>query len=135
MDRRTFLLTSAAATASGPLFAAAGEAYSPGLVKKMLSEGKTVFIDFYTDWCTTCKRQERVIGALRSENPEYEAINFVAINFDKYGREELSRELGIPRRSTLVVLTPNGEIGRIVAGTSTADIKALMDKALNAATA
>lgn len=135
MDRRTFLTAIAAAGVAGPALSAAGEPYTPGLVKKMLGDGKTVFVDFYTDWCTTCKRQERVINALRNQNPAYESIEFVAINFDKYGREGLSRELNIPRRSTLVVLSPDGELGRIVAGTSQSDIKRLMDVALGAATA
>ncbi len=135
MDRRTFLISSAATGIATPALSAAGDPYTPGLVKKMLADGKTVFVDFYTDWCTTCKRQERVINALRDQNPAYEAINFVAINFDKYGREDLSRELRIPRRSTLVVLTQDGELGRIVAGTSQSDIKRLMDIALGAATA
>lgn len=135
MDRRTFLTSIAASGFAGPALAAAGQDYTPGLVKKKLAEGKTVFVDFYTDWCTTCKRQERVIGALRGANPAYESIEFVAINFDTYGREGLARELRIPRRSTLVVLSPEGELGRLVAGTSQNDIKALMDIALNAATA
>jgi len=135
MDRRTFLTFIAASGFAGPALAAAGQDYAPGLVKKMLADGKIVFIDFYTDWCTTCKRQERVISALRSGNPAYESIEFVAINFDTFGREGLARELRIPRRSTLVVLSPEGELGRIVAGTSQNDIKALMDVALNAATA
>lgn len=135
MDRRTFLISAAASGFAGPALSAAGQPYTPGLVKEMLADGKTVFVDFYTDWCTTCKRQERVIGALRGANPAYESIEFVAINFDTFGRKGLARELRIPRRSTLVVLSPEGELGRIVAGTSQSDIKALMDVALNAATA
>jgi thioredoxin 1 len=41
--------------------------------------------------------------------------------------------MNIPRRSTLVVLKGNKELGRIVAGTAKDDIKALMDLALQAA--
>lgn len=36
----------------------------------------------------------------------------------------------IPRRSTLIVLRGDEELGRIVAGTSEAQIKGLMDKGL-----
>jgi hypothetical protein len=41
--------------------------------------------------------------------------------------------LNIPRRSTLVVLKGDQELGRIVAGTRKGDIKALLDRALQAA--
>jgi hypothetical protein len=37
---------------------------------------------------------------------------------------------GIPRRSTLIVLRGEDELGRIVAGTSESQIKGLMDKGL-----
>ena len=47
---------------------------------------------------------------------------------------ELSRMLNIPRRSTLVVLKGEQELGRLVAQTGKAEIKALMDTALGAAT-
>jgi len=42
--------------------------------------------------------------------------------------------LGVPRRSTLIVLKGDKELGRIVADTSKSSIKALMDTALTAAT-
>lgn len=35
--------------------------YKPGLVKQALASGKTVFVDYAADWCTTCKSQERTV--------------------------------------------------------------------------
>ncbi|WP_107497859.1 thioredoxin family protein [Thalassobius sp. I31.1] len=135
MNRRTFLMTTAAA-ALMPALASATQNYTPGLVDELLAEGKTVFIDFKTDWCTTCAAQERVIGGLKSDNPEYaENIAFVNVNWDNYANDELSIRLRIPRRSTLVVLKGEEELGRIVAGTSRSQIQALMDTALTAAKA
>lgn len=136
LNRRTFLATSLAASViPGLSFARAGMPFTPGLVDKLLGEGKTVFVDFYTDWCSTCAAQDRVINALLKENPAYEQqIAFVALDWDKYSKADLSRRLNIPRRSTLVVLKGDQELGRIVAGTRKADIKALMDRALQAAT-
>ncbi len=135
MDRRSFLLTSGAALLAGPALAASGTAYKPGLVKQKLAAGEVVFVDFYTDWCTTCAAQQRTISALKAENPAYKAISFVSVDWDKYSRSDLAKSLKIPRRSTLVVLTKDGELGRIVAGTRKKDIKALMDKALSVAVA
>ena len=136
MYRRTFLATSAAFLTAAPVLAGVGKAFKPGLVKNQLAAGKTVFLDFYTDWCSTCRSQERTINALKAANPEYEAnISFVAVDWDVYSGSKLASRLNIPRRSTLVVLKGKEELGRIVAGTSEADIKALMDTALAAAIA
>ena len=136
MDRRTFLISAAASTLAAPALARSGEAYTPGLVAKKLAKGETVFVDFYTDWCTTCARQQRILSKLKSANPEYEKnISFVSVDWDVHSRSKLAKDLKIPRRSTLVVLSGDKELGRIVAGTSEKDIKGLMDKALKMAMA
>lgn len=133
MKRRAFLAFTAALAL--PLTAQAETLdYSPGLVEERLAAGETVFLDFKADWCTTCRAQERVIGALRGENPAYDsAITFINVDWDEFGRGELAQELNIPRRSTLVVMRGEAELGRVVARTSRSDIQALMDLALNAA--
>jgi len=134
MHRRTFL-ASATATLVLPMAAGASTDYTPGLVKKHLTAGDTVFLDFKTDWCTTCAAQERAIDALLRENPAYkDAITFISVDWDKHKTSDLARALKIPRRSTLVVLKGDQELGRIVAGTNKNKIKALMDTALTAAT-
>jgi len=133
MDRRTFLILAASAL---PAAALADVDYTPGLVTAELDAGKTVFLDFAAVWCTTCAAQKRVIEALKSENPAYEQhISFIRVDWDQYRRAEITKSLRIPRRSTLVVLKGDQELGRIVAGTSRTQIKQLMDIALGAATA
>ena len=135
MNRRTFIAATSAILLSAPAFAGGGTIdYTPGLIDAALEDGKTVFVDYAASWCSTCARQERVINALRAANPAYdEAIMFVRVDWDKYGREDVSVFRNIPRRSTLIVLKGEDELGRIVAGTSEADIKALMDTGLAAA--
>lgn len=109
--------------------------YSDGMIDAALAEGKTVFVDYYASWCSTCARQERVISALMSENPAYgENVLFIKVNWDQWGRKPVARSRNIPRRSTLIVLKGDQELGRIVAGTGTGQIKGLMDTALAAAT-
>ncbi len=133
MNRRNFLLTSAAAMAVAPAIAGTAD-YVPGLVDQELAAGKTLFLDFKASWCSTCAAQERVINALRSANPDYDRhILFVDIDWDLYRTDPLTRSLAIPRRSTLVVLKGDQELGRIVAGTSESVIRELMDVALSAA--
>lgn len=136
MHRRDFLLLTATVSLAPALVRAAGVDYTPGLVDRELAAGKTLFVDFAASWCSTCAAQERVIGALRAENPAYDAaLTFVRVDWDLYAGDPLTQRLNIPRRSTLVVLKGDAEIGRIVAGTRRDEIRALMDAGVAAATA
>jgi thioredoxin 1 len=132
MHRRDFLALSASLTLL-PFASRAGEAirYTPGSAEAAMDDGKIVLLDFWASWCSTCAAQERVLAALKAENPEYEQkIVFFVVDWDEHGKGDLSKALKIPRRSTLVALKGREEIGRIVAGTAKADIKALLDAAL-----
>jgi thioredoxin 1 len=136
MKRRDFIILATAASTTPLAAFAEGQDYIPGMVQIQLAAGKTVFLDFTATWCSTCAAQGRVIDALQTENPAYEEnVEFVDVDWDEYGSGQLSRKLNIPRRSTLVVLKGDKELGRIVAGTSRKKIKFLMDLALDAAKA
>ncbi|GAB4303340.1 MAG: hypothetical protein Kow0058_17390 [Roseovarius sp.] len=141
MQRRHFILTALLAAAVRPGPARAGEGgmidYDDSdPISRALAEGRTVLVDYYADWCSTCAAQERVIAALRAENPAYdENIVFVRVDWDVYADAPVTTSRNIPRRSTLIVLKGGQELGRVVAGTSRAAIKALLDGALQAATA
>ena len=101
------------------------------MIQAALDAGKTVFVDYSTTWCSTCARQKRVLGQLRGDHPEYDAaMTFVYVDWDDYSGHEVSTSRNIPRRSTLLVLKGDDELGRVVAGTSTTDIKALLDLGL-----
>lgn len=130
MNRRTFSLAFFATLmlAATPSRAAEWVAYDTGVIANALKSGKTVFVDYSATWCSTCKAQERKINQLRAENPGYdEAMTFVKVDWDRWGKAPVSTSRKIPRRSTLLVLKGDKELGRIVAGTSTSQIKALMD--------
>ena len=139
MNRRDFIaLTSTTiVTLAMPLAVrAAGLPYTPDLLAARLAADETVFLDFKASWCSTCAAQERVLKALKAESPAYEEkITFIDVDWDEYGRSQIVQDLKIPRRSTLVVLRGDRELGRIVAQTGRAEIKALMDTALEAASA
>lgn len=140
MNRRDFMLLTGAVSllpALAPLSANAAQLdYTPGLVEERLAAGDTVFLDFKASWCPTCAAQGRVLAALKAANPAYDAsITFIDVDWDLYSKDALTLRLNIPRRSTLVVLKGQDELGRIVAVTATEEIQALMDLALGAATA
>lgn len=137
MNRRTLLLATALTLPS--LAFADGldtiEYDSSDPIQTALTDGKTVFVDFAAEWCGTCRRQERIINALREANPAYDAnLVFVRVDWDDFRDAPVTTERNIPRRSTLLVLKGEQELGRIVAGTREAEIKALLDQALSAAT-
>lgn len=134
MNRRLFM-ASAVALIAAPQLAVAGGAgtvdYTPGLIKEMLAAGETVFVDYSAKWCGTCKRQERAVGAIRAANKDFDAnMSFVRVDWDQYSSHEVASSRNIPRRSTLIVLRGEEELGRIVAGTGIDEIKALMELGL-----
>ncbi|MEM7469861.1 MAG: thioredoxin family protein [Pseudomonadota bacterium] len=132
MQRRHFLAAIIAATLA-PATASAAEFvdYKPGMIQAALAEGKTVFVDFSATWCSTCKRQERVINQIRADKPQYDAaMTFVKVDWDTYKRDDVTTSRAIPRRSTLLVLRGDEELGRIVAGTSASQIEDLMKTGL-----
>ncbi|AHM03309.1 thioredoxin-related protein [Roseibacterium elongatum DSM 19469] len=105
--------------------------YEAGLPERLLAEGHTVFLDFAASWCGTCRAQGRIIEDLRAANPAYDdAMTFVRVDWDRYGQSEFALMLGVPRRSTLIVLRGEDELGRVIASTRDADIRALMETAL-----
>ncbi len=132
MNRRTFLAT-AIAFGLAPAAALATDFvdYTPGAIETALEQGETVFVDYSATWCSTCARQDRVIGALRAADPAYDAaMTFVRVDWDTYRSHDVTVLREIPRRSTLIVLRGDDELGRIVAGTAESRIKELMDRGL-----
>lgn len=132
MNRRELMIFGGATLFLAGRAVASNIDYVPGMVADRLAGGDTLFVDFYAPWCGTCRAQERHIEALRTENPAYdEAMSFIRVDWDTYGNGALAQSLNIPRRSTLVVLRGDLELGRIVAGTRRSDIQALMDLGLS----
>jgi len=130
VNRRSFI-TGAVALVGASKISFAGdvsEEYTPGLIEEKLAAGETVFVDYFATWCSTCARQERIVKELRAAHPEFdENISFVKVDWDTYSSHEVTTSRNIPRRSTLVLLRGEEELGRIVAGTGSDEIKALLD--------
>jgi thiol-disulfide isomerase/thioredoxin len=136
MNRRMLLALTAAGLLA-PLRSMAEEErlyYEPGLAEAAMDKGEVILLDFFAPWCSTCRAQERVLIDLRGANSAYdEAITFITVDWDTHGNGELSRSLEVPRRSTLIALDGETELGRVVAGTGREEIMALLDAALEAA--
>lgn len=133
MNRRDFLAMTAAVTLALPVAAQAETVeYTPGVAEEAMANGEKIVLRFYTDWCSTCARQERIIDDLRAEIPQIDSdVTLIEVNWDEYGRSDLSRQFNVPRRSTIIALDGDQELGRTVAGTSVSDIRALFMAAIN----
>lgn len=103
--------------------------YTKETLASAADSGKPYLIDFFATWCTTCAAQERVLEGLYGENPAYAAISIVRVDWDENSRGELVRDMGIPRRSTLVLMRGTTELGRLVAETGKDAIADLLNLA------
>lgn len=71
------------------------------------------------------------MGALVDANDAYKAVTIVVVDWDKYSRAQVTRDLKVPRRSTLVAFKGGKEVGRVVARTDSQSISKLFDAALS----
>ena len=135
MQRRDFLLLSAAISLAAPMaMAAKVNIYSPELVTSELAAGKTVVLDFTASWCISCQSQGRAIQALRDANPTYDkTITVVDLDWDTYKKTDLAKQYGVTNRGSLVFLRGDKIIAQTYSHSSKADLKALFDQAAAAA--
>ena len=124
------LIAGSVLLAAGSASALSTTPYTPSALAAARASGKPFVINFFATWCTTCRAQERVIESLVEENPAYGEIAIIRVDWDEHERGELVRDMGIPRRSTLVVMEGATELGRVVAATGRDQIAALLDLAL-----
>jgi len=118
VKRRSFIAGSAVLFGASRLSLAEGDfatiEYTPGLIEEKLAAGETVLVDY-----------------AREENPAFdENISFVKVDWDTYNTHEVTTSRKIPRRSTLLLLRGEEELGRIVAGTNSDAIRRLLTLAI-----
>ena len=134
LTRRTLLATGLALTLIPTAGAAQIRDYTPGMAEAAMAEGRKLVLIFGADWCSTCRRQERIINDLRASEPRIDAeLVLIRVDWDEHGQGDLSRALAVPRRSTLIAFDGRQELARIVAGTREGDIRALFERALTGA--
>ncbi len=101
--------------------------YDKTAFDKALAEGKPVIVDFFADWCPTCKAQKPHVQSLLGEAKMKEVTLFIA-DYDK--EKDLKKALRVTQQSTFVVFKSGKEVGRSTGQTKKEDLAALFAKAL-----
>ena len=70
----------------------------------LLAETKSVFVDFYADWCGPCKMVSPLVEKLSGTNTD---VTFVKVNVDDV--PELAQRYGVMSIPTLIAVK-NGEL-------------------------
>jgi thioredoxin 1 len=90
------------------------EAFTQARFEALQKEGKTILVDVYATWCSTCRAQSPVLEELLAE----EAFSdVVALRLDWDDQRDIGRALGAWRQSTLLVFKGEREMARVVAET------------------
>lgn len=75
-----------------------------------LKMNKTLFVDFYADWCGPCKMISPEFEKL-AKNNQSEQVEFVKVNVDTQG--EIASEEGIRAMPTFKVYKDGEQVGEI----------------------
>ena len=76
-----------------------------------LNSGKTIVVDFWTDWCHSCKNLEPIMQKLTGTFTG--KAEFLKVNADEY--PDLTQEYGISAYPTILVFK-NGEVVEQIVG-------------------
>jgi len=131
MNRRAFLLTSAA-TLALPHIAQAFTVleYTPALWDEVRATNDTVILNFRASWSLTDEIKLELIAKLIAENPDYNSLTFITVDWDTFGQSQLANRMRVTRNATLVVMKGNEEITRLVNEPYERKIRAFLDAAL-----
>jgi thiol-disulfide isomerase/thioredoxin len=85
------------------------------------TEGKTVIVEFYADWCTVCKQFDRTVYRDARVQAALRDVRYVKLDAERgRGRIEAKR-LGVAGYPTFVALDPSGEPVAVLRGIASVD--------------
>lgn len=100
-------------------FSFAGEAFSKAKFDELMSEGKGVVVHIHATWCSTCKKQEKVLDQIAKQNSD--KASFLTIDFDS--QKDEVKSLGAKDRSVIIVFKDGKEVSRTFYETNEEKIK------------
>ena len=101
--------------------------YDKAAFDKAVAEGKPVIVDFFADWCPTCKAQKPHVQSILGEAKMKDVTLFIA-DYDK--EKDLKRALRVTQQATFVVFKAGKEVARSTGQTQREQLAALLNRAL-----
>ena len=95
------------------------------LEQGLTENGGRIAVEFYTDWCPTCKTLGAVLDRFFKDREGRSAIRLVQVNADE--APALCRRYGIRSVPTVLVFQNGEEWGRHVGSMSRGELDALLD--------
>jgi thioredoxin 1 len=117
----------AGALFAAPAFAAESINYSSATFAAAQTAGRPILVEIHASWCSTCKAQAQVLGALESE-PQFKDLLIVRVDFDS--QKDVVRQFGARAQSTLITFKGGKETGRSVGDTDPQSLADLLNKAI-----
>ena len=117
----------ALALVSSIAFAAGEQPYDKAAFEKSLAEGKPIIVDFYADWCPTCKTQKPIVQELMRD-PKMKDVTLFLADFDN--EKDLKKALRVSQQSTFIVFKGGKEVARSTGQTRKGELAATFAKAL-----
>lgn len=77
--------------------------------KTVLNENKSVFIDFYADWCGPCKMLRPILEEISDDRQD---VKVVSINIDE--EDELAEQFDVSAIPCVVLIKDGMEVDRSV---------------------
>ncbi len=127
MSLRATLLAFLAALVSAASAVAGERPYDKRAFDQALAGGRPTIVEFYADWCPTCKAQKPHVQSILGE-PRMKDVTVFVADYDK--EKDLKKALRVTRQSTFVVFKAGKEVARSTGQTKREDLAALFAKAL-----
>ena len=100
--------------------------YSAEALAQAQKANQPVALHFRADWCPTCRVQDKLIDAMKTESGL--DVTVLAVNYDT--EKDLKSRFNVRSQSTLVVLRGVKETGRSVGDTTAAGLRSALKSAL-----
>jgi thiol-disulfide isomerase/thioredoxin len=100
--------------------------YTPAALAAAQKAGEPLVLHFHATWCPTCRAQDKVFDALKTD-PSLK-VTLMEVDYDQ--EKALEKQMKVTAQSTLVVLHGATERSRSTGETDPARLKALLQSAI-----
>lgn len=106
---------------------AAGQPITATELADIEKQGKSAVISTHADWCSTCKKQDKVLANFMKD-PDYKNVVFYQVDYDN--QKDLLKALNVRSQSTIIVYKNGKEVARATGDTKEAALSKLTRQAI-----